>query len=63
MLCKCYVICLLLKKKTCSNTNMNENKPETDLRPCHISKPDLFTKIVNGLSSLTVFVEIFVLDV
>ena len=59
MLCNLSVI----EKKTCSNTNMNENKPETDLRPCHISKPDLFTKIVNGLSSLTVFVEIFVLDV
>ena len=39
------------------------DKPETDSRPCQTSKPDLFTKIVNGFRSLTVFVQIFILDI
>ena len=39
------------------------NQTETDPRSCQISKSDLFTKIVNNFRSLTVFVEIFILDV
>ena len=51
----------LVEKKIFSDTNLD--KPETDSRPCQTSKPDLFTKIVNGFRSLTVFVQIFILDI
>ena len=39
------------------------DKPETDSRPCEISKPDVFTKIVNGFRSLIIFAEILISDV
>ena len=51
----------LVEKKISSDTNMD--KPAMDSRPCQTSKPDLLTKIVNGFRSLTVFVQIFILDI